>query len=429
MSDPPVPGDSAPEDSAGRAALTRARLQRLVSLTRVLARNARTGAARAAGYFRERHAGLWLLISVVGGVVVTRLTADPLILMAWAAVVCVGLLPLLQAPLCDEPSARFTSINEARRTMIQLCGAGALLIGGLNAWEQLRHQQTVAQAALETAVRSETSAAESRLTERLADATARLSASGEFERVSGVHLLGRVASSGAAEAAAVADILCAFVRQRAAWTSDARHKPETLRAPENYMGPLPHLHRPPADVQTALDVLRSRPWPVKLDLSFTDLQGANLANLQAPGGRFEGAHFEGAILKKANLASAYLWAAHLQGSNLSGANLRSAELVDADLSRAELILVNLSHATAWGVSLRDAHLRKSDLSFLHGERMDFTGAYFAELNDLRGAFLQRTKGLTIAMIEDAYVDNSTKLPTDLRQQVDRLRQSNLGASR
>lgn len=78
-----------------------------------------------------------------------------------------------------------------------------------------------------------------------------------------------------------------------------------------------------------------------LNLSNTNLQGADLSNV--------------------NLQNAYLWKAHLQGAVLTNANLQSAKLVVAWLQRVHLTNADLQNADLRGALLRGADLKSAKL--------------------------------------------------------------------
>jgi hypothetical protein len=125
------------------------------------------------------------------------------------------------------------------------------------------------------------------------------------------------------------------------------------------------------DIQAALTVIGRRdaskdPKNEQLDLSYTDMRGANLngANLQQT--NFYQANLAGANLKEANLAGAILSAANLEGANLYLANLEGAILSVANLERANLCGANLHRASLYlaalhGAILNDAILEGANL--------------------------------------------------------------------
>jgi uncharacterized protein YjbI with pentapeptide repeats len=162
------------------------------------------------------------------------------------------------------------------------------------------------------------------------------------------------------------EVLTAFVRERARWKDDQ---------PPPVEGQSP---KPSADIQAILTVLGRRVIDEKwqellalaptLDLSKTDLRGADLNE----------AHLEGAFLMKAHLERAFLRGAHLEGAFLGGAYLEGAYLVGAHLERA---------------TLKRAHLEKADLSEANLEKAFIDGAH------LDGAL-----NLTKEQIDSAYTD-------------------------
>jgi Pentapeptide repeats (8 copies) len=131
------------------------------------------------------------------------------------------------------------------------------------------------------------------------------------------------------------------------------------------------------DIQVALTVIASRdvkkdPKDEQLNLSHTDMRGANLngANLQQTNlylsnlseANLSGANLEGAILSAANLEGANLSGANLEGAILSAANLEGANLSRANLNRANLYLARLHRANLDDAILNGANLREAKFS-------------------------------------------------------------------
>ncbi|MDZ8030220.1 pentapeptide repeat-containing protein [Nostoc sp. DedSLP04] len=131
------------------------------------------------------------------------------------------------------------------------------------------------------------------------------------------------------------------------------------------------------DIQAALTVIARRdankdPVNEQLDLSFTDIRGANLkgANLQQinlyqanlAGANLREANLAGAILSAANLEGANLYLANLEGAILSAANLEKANLSKANLHRGSLYLASLHGAILYDTILDEANLRETKFS-------------------------------------------------------------------
>ncbi|MEH2420741.1 MAG: pentapeptide repeat-containing protein [Nostoc sp.] len=132
-----------------------------------------------------------------------------------------------------------------------------------------------------------------------------------------------------------------------------------------------------ADIQAALTVIARRdvnkdPENEQLDLSHTDMRGANLngANLKQTnlyqanlaGANLREANLAGAILSAANLEGANLYLANLEGTILSAANLERANLSGANLHRATLYLAALHGAVLNDATLDGANLRQAKFS-------------------------------------------------------------------
>ncbi|WP_193196770.1 pentapeptide repeat-containing protein [Nostoc sp. MG11] len=137
------------------------------------------------------------------------------------------------------------------------------------------------------------------------------------------------------------------------------------------------LVKVPTDIQAALTVIGRRdakkdPKDEQLDLSHTDMRGANLnsANLEdtnlylanLSGANLSGANLKGAILSAANLCEANLCGANLEGAILSAANLEKANLSGANLYQANLYLASLHGAIIDNAIFNGANLREAKFS-------------------------------------------------------------------
>jgi uncharacterized protein YjbI with pentapeptide repeats len=316
----------------------------------------------------------------------------------------------------------FQSENAARSTLaIIVAAAGLLLTAGViwRRYEKSRELKTHEQFAK----------AVEQLGAQRADGSPRTEA-----RLGGIYALERMANETEREYWPIMEVLTAYVRDNAAWSSStARHS--SSGAP----------HRPNADIQAVLAVLARRKVPPHaatrekrlLDLRETDLRGANLSGSRLDGvslfaahleradatravlGRsnLREAHLEGATLTEVDLAGASLSRANLEGARLNGANLEGADLSGANLRGADLWEANLK-----GCNLKDADLRGADLSACVLEaailwRADLqdavlTGAHLRETH-LERANLAGVTGLTWEQGEDAYTDENTILPSYL----------------
>jgi Pentapeptide repeats (8 copies) len=125
------------------------------------------------------------------------------------------------------------------------------------------------------------------------------------------------------------------------------------------------------DIQAALTVIARRdvnqdPENEQLDLSHTDMRGANLHGANLEKTNLYQANLAGANLREANLAGAILSAANLEGANLYLANLEGAIVSVANLERANLSKANLHRASLYlarlhGAIINDAILDGANL--------------------------------------------------------------------
>jgi hypothetical protein len=103
--------------------------------------------------------------------------------------------------------------------------------------------------------------------------------------------------------------------------------------------------------------LTSRP------LTFMDLSGENLRNVNLPQRDLSGAIFNRADLREANLRGAVLEKAQFAEANLEGAILTRAKLNDAEFPGASLKGALMPSATLTGAVLDGAKLDDAELSF------------------------------------------------------------------
>jgi uncharacterized protein YjbI with pentapeptide repeats len=122
------------------------------------------------------------------------------------------------------------------------------------------------------------------------------------------------------------------------------------------------------------------------DLAGANLQEADLAGANLQGADLAGANLQGANLRVVKLQEANLRGANLQEADLTSANLQEADLIDANLQGADLTSANLQEA-----DLRDANLQGADLTSANLQEANLTSANLQEANlfraNLEGAFL------------------------------------------
>jgi hypothetical protein len=206
---------------------------------------------------------------------------------------------------------RFKLENDARKTLAEIVGGAALLVGLYFTWSSLEVSR------------------EEQVTERFTKAIDQLGAVDEKGvkkleiRLGGIYALERIARDSERDHWPIMEILTAYVRE---------HAP--LRQDEQFLGEL-GFQNPPTDIKAILTVLRRRERMFgkgedqPLDLANTDLRAADLRDI----------HLEGAILWSARLEWADLRGIHLKGADLRGTRLKAAILGGAYLQGALYLTV------------------------------------------------------------------------------------------
>ena len=120
------------------------------------------------------------------------------------------------------------------------------------------------------------------------------------------------------------------------------------------------------------------------DLSFSDLSNSNLF----------GVYLTSVELRATKLKESYLRQSFLTYTNLNNADLSNAVIEDAELKYSDLINANLSNATLRWAVLHNVNLKGADLTNadLRGTNLRYTNLHSANLNntDLTDAILYET---------------------------------------
>jgi hypothetical protein len=270
--------------------------------------------------------------------------------------------------------------NELRQTMALLLAAAALLVVLALLW-----RRSIANQRREE--RSFQAAQEGQRTERLTLAIGQLGAEKLEVRLGSIYALERIANESAADHWPVMEVLCAYVRERAAW-EEGRPQPARL----------------PTDIQAVLTVLGRRTLAhedrdqQRLDLRRTDLRNADLKDVHLERALLTEAHLEEADLQGARLAGADLRSVHLTGADLVESNLKGADLREAQLQSAYLVEAHLEGADLGGAYLNGAYLGGAFLqgADLGGAHLDGAYVYKAHLEgaSLHGARIITAIGMT-----------------------------------
>jgi Pentapeptide repeats (8 copies) len=307
-----------------------------------------------------------------------------------------------------------------RKTVGQVIGGAAVLVGALFAYlqfsqqqdmatrealrqqntanEQLKTQQDAAARQQEAATKQ--LAAQQKASENSLKASQNLLISNQvskgFEQLAGAKIAMRLGGIYALEGVMntspeyhqpVLEALCAFVRDGA--------KDQTGEGP------------PATDIQAAFTVIARRgpgQGSVNLEAARLPKSASIMGDADLSGANLRGANLSGAALILANLSEANLSGANLSGAKLSFAILRGAKLNGADLSGAKLNGAELSG----GADLSGAKLNGADLS----GGADLTRANLTRAN-LSGADLSDAQNLTQVQLDHA-CGKPKALPAGLR---------------
>jgi uncharacterized protein YjbI with pentapeptide repeats/transcriptional regulator with XRE-family HTH domain len=241
--------------------------------------------------------------------------------------------------------------------------------------------------------------------ERIFRATEQLNRRG-FSALVGIQALEEIAKDSSRYHWKIMELLAAFVRN-----APRRKEEEGI----------------PDDIQAALTVIGQRdpekdPPNQRLNLSNTDIRGANLRDAKLQGINLSAAQLQGADLFQADLQRATLIEANLQEAFLKKANLQEASLHQATLLKADCQFANLQEAFLVKANLQEAVLYGADLQGAYLDRANLQEADLgtsklqrADLRDtnLQEACLQRAK-LQRADFRGANLQEADLIEADLQ---------------
>ncbi|MFG2825296.1 pentapeptide repeat-containing protein [Kitasatospora sp. NPDC048365] len=189
---------------------------------------------------------------------------------------------------------------------------------------------------------------EGQVTDRYVKAVGLLTDDTATARLAGVYALQRIMRDSEKDHDTIVQLLAGFIRG---------HSP--------LHGPGAPRESIPSDVQAALTVLATRPTRPeadRIDLSRTDLGGAELATARLDGATFVGSRLDKASLTGAHFQGANFWQASMRQIVADGADFSRAQLLEADLGIADLTSANLTEAILRQADLRSSHLRNANLA-------------------------------------------------------------------
>jgi uncharacterized protein YjbI with pentapeptide repeats len=211
-------------------------------------------------------------------------------------------------------------------------------------------------------------------------------------RLGAIYALERIAFDSPRDHWPIMEVLTAYVRQNApapaqnitkqVQENDAQDTTEENEEPE-----IANAKKPATEIQAILTVLGRRKRDRKregkgqqLNLSNSDLCGANFIEAHLDGAIFDEAYLVGTIFDKAHLDGAWFGVAHLAGASflrahLDGAYFYKANLTGARFSRAHLAGAFFTKAHLARADFKEAYLKGANFYNAHLEGADFTGAH------------------------------------------------------
>jgi uncharacterized protein YjbI with pentapeptide repeats len=228
-----------------------------------------------------------------------------------------------------DPKARADIEDNLRKTIGQLIGGAAVLIGAGLAYLQFSEQQQTSQ---QQFTQQQQASRDLLISNQVAKGFEQLGSDKIIVRLGGIYALEGVMNNSEQYHQPVLEALCAFVRDKT--------------RTEKGDGP------PATDIQAALTVIGRR--SAIGDIPY-------LGNVHIPKANLFRAYLVSADLGYADLSGAFLRGAYLNDAELTGAYLNGAYLINADLRGANLSGVDLSGATVEQAQLDQACGRNAKL--------------------------------------------------------------------
>jgi uncharacterized protein YjbI with pentapeptide repeats len=286
-----------------------------------------------------------------------------------------------------DPKARADIEDNFRKTITQLLGGAAVLLGAAAAYYGTL--QTL-QVNKDQAQRSEQAARGLLFSNQVSKGFEQLGNKDSIVvRLGGIYALEGVMNISEQYHRPILEALCAFVRDgtntrkgtdppatdiQAALTVIGRRTVTVEREPsyfDEFPVDLQYVHIPRANLQNA--------GLANADLQYADLSHALLADAELNHAMLGSATLVNAVLLDARLENAFMAQAKLNGALLAQASLINSTLEEADLTGAGLMDANLSGSYLAGARLIGANLTGANLSGANLTGADLTKAHVTEL--------------------------------------------------
>lgn len=233
-------------------------------------------------------------------------------------------------------------------------------------------------------------------------------------RLGAIYALNRIARDSDRDYWTIIEILMAYLRENAYWNSQGEDKDTQLAESRK------EVPKVRADIQAILTILEQRSASDRkkelgplifgmVDLRFINIQGIHL----------EGADFRKSRLVRGALRNSHLGPMSIEASRPDGdTRFEEAWLHELHLEQSDLTRAHFDDAILFGAHLNNAILKDADFRRADLRRADLRGATLTNAildeADLRMADLREVKGLTQKQVDQAYTDEQTQLPTDIK---------------
>jgi uncharacterized protein YjbI with pentapeptide repeats len=273
----------------------------------------------------------------------------------------------------DRENAKLKLEDDTRKTFAQIVG-GAVLLGGLVfTFNTFRLQQ------------------EGQFTDRFTKAVTQIGDDKLEVRLGGLYALERIAKDSPKDHWTVMEILSAYVREK------AKKKEVVVKNTEsnsntnakNKIDETKEIPKIATDVQAALTIIGRRKTEQdsktdKINLSETDLSGADLSKSNLSGANLRKSNLIGTNLSNSNLAQIDLTESNLTNAILNNSNLSETNLIRVNLTNSQLFRSDLNKVKLKGSILHGANLRQVKMQSVILDTVDLSEANL-QFTDLRGA--------------------------------------------
>jgi len=336
-----------------------------------------------------------------------------------AGVLAIIFIPQWQARDMSNPKDHAIIENAARLTLVQSLGGLFFIFTAYLSFQNLKVTQ-----------QNLIATQEKQVTERFAKAIEQLGNASIHVRLGAIYALERISKDSDKDYWQVMEILTAYVRETSPYPPrEQKDKADNMPLWASALSIHQKNNHPTAtdsqkdissfttDIQAVLTVISRRAKSCqqdaenRLDLSKSNLCGADLKEANLVAVNLTGANLVAAYLGKAKLGGAYLMGADLQEAYLMEANLKGAYLMEACLVRANLEEAHLGGANLEDANLEEAHLVRANLEEAHLVRANLMEANLEEAN-LKGANLVRAY-LVSAYMQETYLREANLRGVDL----------------